>query len=309
MPLEFNAARLLVSEGFSVNADFRYSWSNTETARDAAIDLHASTRFPAQSEGVGVTALVELMVDCLHRSPHTAGLFLPDVNPAGSSPTAPGDTVRIVDQFSPYVIAREPSVRFDEALAVCYKGLEIDTKTGEADDLSIKKGIRRLQNTLPRLLSENILIHMGGPVEENLPFVFCPILLTTAPLYVLHPDVTLAEIESAAEVSDVSESVPFLVLQSDYSPAFKTRCAEECDRLRPLLRTDEGMRIEMKRVRYYNSHANLPFTIIDGLNESDYVHLNRFFTRFVICRNTEFPAFIHSLKTMLGRALENVKLL
>ncbi|MEZ4528562.1 MAG: hypothetical protein R2941_21825 [Desulfobacterales bacterium] len=308
MPLEFDAARVLVDEGFVVNSDFRYAWDSTGMARDSAIDLHARTFFPFP-ESPDRAAQVELLVDCRHRSPETAGIFLPDPNPGGSSRSSGGNSVRVIDQFSPYLVPQDALIAFDADMPVCYKGMEVNLVSGEVDETLFTAGIWQLQNPLPRLLTENVLAFLTGPRTANFPFFFCPVLLTTSVLYVLKKDIRLDEIEHAENVQELGTQTPFLIMCSDMSPDFRARCISESGRLKPLLRTEKAMEIEMKKARYYNSHFNLPFTIIDALNAADYYYLNSFFTRFVICSNACFPEFVRKLKQASANALKTHEIL
>jgi hypothetical protein len=303
MPLEFEAARLLAQEGFAINSDFRYGFHEGETRREKAIDLHARLRM--EMTGGGETGVpLELLVDCVHRPPNAAGLFLPDLNPEGLSPASPGRTLRMVDQFSPFVISPDAAVGFDQNLPLCYKGMEVNLETGEVDEGLFRQGMWRLQNPLPRLLSENIQIQLTALRHENRPFLFCPVLLTTSELYVLRPDITLEGIAAAEDVRDVGTRTPYLVIYSDMSPDFRRRCVTEFDRLRPLLRDEKAEEIERKKARFYGDRINLPFTILDALMAADYFYLNAFFTQFVVCSNDAFPALVRLLKKTAVRALE-----
>lgn len=304
MPLEFEAAQLLSREGFAINSDFRYGFHEGERQRDTAIDLHARLRMGlTEDDDSGIP--LELLVDCAHRAPRSAGLFLPDLNPEGLSPASPGHTLRMVDQFSPFVIGAEAVLGFDQDLPLCYKGMEINLDTGEVDEGVFRRGVWRLQNPLPRLVSENIHVQLTGARHRNRPFLFCPVLLTTAELYVMRADVTLQQISDAEDVREIGTRTPYLVIYSDLSPDFKQRCASEFDRLRPLLREEKAEEIERKKARFYGNRFNLPFTILDALMAADYFYLNFFFTQFVICSNDAFPSLVRTLKRNAENALRS----
>lgn len=200
MPLEFEASRVLVSRWFSVNADFKYVWSDSEAFKDAAVDLHAVSAlvFANRQEA---EARIELLVNCESRHPDILWVFLPDPNRPEFSPRRSGAALRVIDQFSPFVISPDPSAAFEAGLTLYFQGVEIDAGTGEAPRSSYKKRLSQLQNALPRLFTENALGCLTGPPPENLPFLFCPVLLTTAPLYVIQREVELANIQAAESVT------------------------------------------------------------------------------------------------------------
>jgi len=303
MPLEFEAGRFLVDQGFAVNSDFRYAWKDFEIVSDTAIDIYAKGNIP--SGAIDEYLQVELLVDCEHRAPDKVGFFLPDINLPGHLFSS-GNTLRMIDQFSPYIIDPDIKNGFDSGLFLCYKGMEIDLQTGEINDFIYKKGLSKLQNALPRLFTENIMMFLSGPPEENIPFLFCPVLLTTAPLYVMKSNISLEQIQSASDVKEIGAEVPFLIMRSDISPGLKNICINESSRLKEIVRTDNAMSIEMKKARYYNSLFNLPFTIIDALNSAEYFYLNAFFTQFIICNNAEFPLFINTLKKNAKSAFNTI---
>ena len=308
MPLEFEAARMLVAEGFAVNSDFRYSWNDSAERGESSVDLHAKTGIPFEI-GKDPAAQIELLTDCTHRAPNTAALFLPDPNLPEISPVSPGHTIRVIDQFSPYIIEPDAVTVFESDLSVCYKGMEIDLKTGEVDNDLYQHGLQRLRNPLPRLFTENVMNFMTGSRSENIPFLFCPIFLTTSPLYVLRKDVTLEEIANADKLEEVGISVPYLIMYANLSPKFKTVCVNECRQMREILRTEKGMEIEMKKVRYYNNHFNLPFTIIDALTVPEYYFMNAFFSQFFVCSSKHFHDLVTALKKTIIEAVETRKIL
>lgn len=299
MPLEFEASRLLVSRGFMVNSDFKYAWSDSEAFQDAAIDLHAVSELPS-SDRNPAEGKIELLVNCESRHPDILWMFPPDPNRSEFSSEfssgRSGPALRVIDQFSPYVISTGPSADLDAGLPLCGRGIEIDAGTGETSGAPHKRGVAQLQNALPRIFTENTLEFLTGPAHLNLPFLFCPVLLTTAPLYVMKKEVRIQDIEAADSVTDIGDPHPFLVLHSDYSPDFKTRCIDESSPLKELLRTDEAMEIEMKKVRFYNSHSNLPLTILEAVTSGRHAYLNAFFTRFIICDLAGFPVLVDALK-------------
>jgi hypothetical protein len=306
MPLEFEAARLLVAEGFSVNSDFQYAWSGGEGLRDSAVDLHASSSLamPGFDEAV---VLNELLINCAPRHPDVSWLFLPDLNTPEFSTPRGGSTIRMIDQFSPYVISQKPAAAFDAEMPLCYRGIEINMATGEDAGPVFNRGILKLQHSLPRLLTENTFAMLTGPRKMNMPFLFCPVLVTSAPLYVIQKEVSTEDIRAASGIEEVASPAPCLIMYSDFSPDFKTRCMNEAEALKPLLRSEKVMEIEMKKVRHYNSHSNLPFTIIEALNAADFHYLNTLFTRFIVCTQNHFPDFVRGFKQAVHQSLENLE--
>lgn len=305
IPLEMDAARILVSGGFSVNTDARYFWGGTDQHRDAAVDLHGRFAEPLPP----CDARMEVLVNCVTRGPDAAWLFLPDPNPVGAALSGIGTPLRAVDQFSPWAMdapADAPRAAFS---TICAKGLEIDLRTGDENGTVFRNALSRLQNALPRLLNENVQSALTGPREENRPFFFCPILLTSAPLYVMTAGLTPSDIAAAAALEEVSDKTDHLVLSANYSPAFRDRCMSETAGLRALFRTNKAMEIERKKVEHAGSRSNLPFTIMEMLMDGEYACLNRFFTQFLICSADHFARLLDRLTASVHQILENARIL
>ncbi len=307
MPLEFEATSLLVSKGFAVNSDFKYTEVNDSgVARDSSVAIHAVSHIPF-SDPDKTTARIDLLASCRHRRPDEAWLFLPDLNKPNFSPATPGNTIRVIDNFSPYTIESDASVTFDADLPVCQKGIEIDMETGNVSDSMFREGLIQLQYAIPRLLTENAILYLSLLPEQNVPFIFCPVLLTTAQLFVVNKDATTDQIEACSEIHDIATRVPYLIMYSDYGPDFEAQCMRECNKLKKLQRSDKAMAVEQKRARHYKSQQNLPFTIIEALVSGDRYYLNTFFTQFIICSNANFQTLVDTIKKTAVSALNTRK--
>ncbi|MCP4350791.1 MAG: hypothetical protein GY795_35445 [Desulfobacterales bacterium] len=307
MPLEFEAASILVSKGFAVNSDFKYTEVNDfGVVKDSSVALHASSDTPF-SDSDKTAAHIDLLASCRHRRPDAAWLFMPDLNKPDFSPATRGNTIRVIDNFSPYTIESDAAITFDTDLPVCQKGIEIDLETGDSSDSVFRQGLVQLQYAIPRLLTENALLYLSLLPEQNLPFIFCPILLTTAQLFVINKDTTTDQIEACSEIHDIAAQVPYLIMYSDYGPDFEAQCIRECRRLKVLQKSDKAMAVEQKRARHYKSQHNLPFTIIEALTSGDRYYLNTFFTQFIICSNKNFQTLVDAIKKTAESALRTQK--
>lgn len=298
LPLEFEAVRHLTAAGFSVNADLA-------APADGGVDIHARIPlFPEDSTGPrGGPGVLELLVACAHRSPEAVALFLPHPDPQAMALTSPGLALRVVDHFSPFVIGPEEIDSFEEEGRLCARGLELDPSTGMADMDFFRHGLRNLQVPLLRLMADNIVAALTGPEAANLPFLFCPVLLTTAPPRVLTSGAGIEDIAAAARLEDVTDPVSHLVLTSDLGADFQSRRRTEMNRLAVLTRGEKIQEIEMKKARHYNSRFHLPLTLVDALMEGQYVTLSRFFSRFVVCHRNGFASLVDRMVRTARRAL------
>lgn len=311
IPLKFQAANVMASKGFSVRTDYKFGREvpadpSPFQRRETRVDLYGVAHSPF-SRPEKVTAQVEILAECAHRRSDAVWLFLPDPNRGAGSPAAPGPTVRAVDQFSHYTLGGTALETLDAGLPVCQAGLEVDLTSGETDFSALDRGLTRLQHALPRLFSENVMSYMTAPPQENVPFLFCPILLSSAPLYVMNPEADMARFAEADQIGDIAEETPYLIMHMDYGPEFERLCREACEQMRILQRSDKAMLIEQKRARNAESQHFLPFTIIDALITGERYYLAAFFTQFMVCGPGAFPGLLDLLKKTASSVLRSRK--
>lgn len=306
LPLEYEILDILTAQGFSCYSDFKYARNDAGIISDFSVDVHASAFTPFGAED-DLTAKIDILGECEHRHPDINWLFIPNIAARTKTPEDFGQSIRIIDQFSPYTIAREPIIAFDRSLPQCQKGIEINIRTGNVTVSEFNTRLAKLQHVLPRLYTENVLYFQTIRSEWNLPFLFCPILITSAKIFMLKPNISLQHIEDAESLEDVAQETPYIIIQSDYGPDFENQCRCECERLKVLQRNDQTMLIEQQRARYFNTRDNLPFTLIDALTNADRFYLKNLFTRFIACTNNRFSELMDAIKQSVNDALDTRK--
>jgi len=301
LPLEFEAARVLVSQNFSVTADYTYARDDSGIAKDFSVDLLARAFTPFTNPNK-ITASLELLVECKQRNPNTKWLFLPDINRGDLSPITIGITLRAVDEFHKGFFPSSSTIAFDRDGPFCYKGTEIDENTGRVDDSELKHGISQLQYALPRLLTDNILFQLRCHEDDNVPFLFCPILLTTSKLFILNRKVNINDIRTAKSLNDIAKCVPYLFLYSDCGPDFEKHCIKECSSLRnPYSESISDINeYRLKHGEYeFKLPQNLGLSIANG-REHDY------FTQFVVCSFENFPSLLRRIKQITSDMVRRI---
>ncbi|ESA38144.1 hypothetical protein N836_32445 [Leptolyngbya sp. Heron Island J] len=294
LPLEFEAAKFLVSQGFSVSADYTYARDDSGVVKDFSVDLQATAYLPF-SQPDRITAQLDLLIECKQRNPNVRWLFLPDPNPPDFSPITFGRTIRAIDNFSLKFFRPSATTDFDASIKHCYKGTEIDESNGNVYDSELKHGISQLQYALPRLLAETALDNLRKHEDDNIPFLICPILLTTADLMVAKRNLDTSMIESAQCLSDISKSVPYLVLYSDYGPDFQKHCIKECIQLGKI---ESKILDKFDRKRFEAGEYSSISTsfLCQCLAEGMRADLVDYFTQFVICQTSSLKSLIRDIK-------------
>jgi hypothetical protein len=243
------------------------------------------------------------LIECKQRNPHINWLFLPDINRADMSSVSVGWTLRAIDNFHKGFFPPNLSINFDYNGPFCYKGVEIDISKGEVDDKELKHGIEQLQYALPRLLTENITFHANTNFDEdNIPFLFCPILLTTAKLHILKSRTKIEDVKRASSLKDISKSVPYLFIYTDCSPDFITHCKKECAHL------EKSLGKKVKEIsEYRESHGEydfeLPFNFAKSLARGGNHNI---FTQFIVCSLDNFPMLIRRIKKETTYLVKNI---
>jgi hypothetical protein len=305
LPLEFEVAKFLASQGFSVSADYTYARDDSGIVKDFSVDLQATTFLPF-SNPHKITAQLDLLIECKQRNPNVKWLFFPDPNSPDFSPITLGRTIRAIDDFSLKFFRPNTTVDFDEPIVHCYKSIEIDESNGNVYDSELRHGISQLQYALPRLITETALNMLHGHIDDNTPFLICPILLTTADLMVAQRKLTTDMVESATCLADISKSVPYLAFYSDYGPDFERHCIKECTQLEDL---DSEILDEFDTKRFKAGEYSPISTsfLCHCLAKGMRADLVSYFTQFVVCKFSSLDTLIRDIKKISSTAARTLK--
>src|ERR1044072_9186033 len=280
LPLEFEVAKILVSRGFAVEADYTFSRYDANILKNFSADIYASA-YPPFSDEDKINAAIFLLLECKYRTPNKRWLFMPEPNSPRLSNFIIGHTIRVVDEFSPYYFSNKSAIyAIESKLPVCYKGAEINLTDGDVYDADIKQGIAQLRYALPRLLKDSILGYINRHPEDNVPFIFCPILVTTANLHLMNKKTTLPKVKAASDLGNISKQVPYLILYSDYGPYFEGHCRREFVDLANVSENQQLPEIERKHSEGKGRQNRLdsPYYLLGGLVQEARHYMLRYFT-------------------------------
>ena len=305
VPLEYEVAKALVSAGFAVDSDYSYSRDDGGVTKDFSVDIHATAYLPLRSRNYSAT--LELLVECKHRHPGNKWLFFPDPNASDMSPFTLGRTLRAVDGFSKVFFAPNCTVPFDENACFCIKGVEVDISNGVVHDAEIRHGLSQLQYALPRLLSDSITFNLLGHEDDNSPFLFCPILLTTSEVLVAHEGISINSVERASSLEDIASAVPFVVLYLDSTPEFARHRKTACSELDEISRHRNTKEVEAYRSQMGEYAFQLPVTQCMTLANSVGAKFGDYFSQAIVCSLRHFPALIEEIKKVSVSAIKTKK--
>jgi hypothetical protein len=293
LPFEFDVARVLHSKAYFVKADYIYSRSSEGILKDFSVDIRATKLLPwADSDRV---AFVTLLVECKYAHPRKEWLLLPALGTRFFAPWGPGDAIRIVDQFSRHSLAVRPPAFFDAELQQCYKATEVDLANNRVSDEGLRHGIEQLRYAMPRLFTQFALPYFADEGEENPPFVFCPILVTTARLRVVHGHITLQQASGASTPDELGDEAKHLLLYSDYGPDFEAHCSKAST----LLVQEPSVMGQVQSFKV--SDLEEPALTSHGLATAQPEVLSRYFTQFLVCTFSAFPELIDRISGVVAQ--------
>ena len=303
--MEYEVAQILVSKGFSTDVDFAYTRIDSGLEKDFSVDLRA-TSYITKKDG-DIKASIELLVECKYRHPSNKWLFFKDPNDCGFSRFTLGYTLRAVDDFSWQFFPKNATVTFDKNNCFCIKGVEVDVSNGGVHDSEIRHGLLQLQYALPRLLTDRISFESYHQEDENTPFFFCPILLTTSPIMAAKPGVKINTVERADKLEDFASVVPWIVVHSDLTPEFKRHMIAQCAELSKI--AEEPWVKELGRFREAKGEYKhrLPIKQLRMLSGQKRGHPFEYFSQTIVCSLEHFPRLLQEIKRITKSVANRLK--
>ncbi len=313
LPLQADAAAVLAKAGYRISPDFKFRRSHGRTIRESSVALRAATSVPFNGPGKPGVAL-DLLVECRQQPSDVVWLFLPDPGrPRAAAPPEPA-AVRLVDKFCPYAVGSDAGAGLDAPMPSCLKGLRIDLQaarheegaglTGKhrRDRDGLALGLTRLQYALPRLLISAVTMLVEGPPNRNVPWLFCPILLTSARLLAAEQSIDAERVGRADDLSEFTTEVPFLAVRREYGPDFASHCMREFRPLESLQQHENTLNVERRRAGHFREDAELPGALIEALIAADASWLDRLFTQFVVCTRASLGDLLDAVEAVAKSA-------
>jgi hypothetical protein len=219
LPLEFLVAEKLAKLDFDVSGEFTFVRKNEQNVdTEFSVDLRASRMLYRRVGDYNDWAQINLLIECKYNYPGVKWVFAPHPQESSLLTTV----VTTFQDLSKERISNEGIHAlyfdrlhvFDVPLHLCIKGIELHES--DANTQSITRGLNQLKWAIPQLVSD--LLHSQLSVIEmgwaKIEFI-CPILVTTASLYVLRTDLHLSDFQNAENLNDVSEKVEALMVSQD----------------------------------------------------------------------------------------------
>lgn len=211
LPLEYSVRRSLENLGLSGAREFKYERVN-EVGIPAlfSIDIHTTKIYEQLNTNIDCPIFLELFIECKYRKDGTQWIFTPDEYDRFFP--NPKDLFITLDELTDrYFINKSRLNIFGQSYELCGKGIELNHE-GQ-NPKSIKQAIQQLRFAIPNQVAdafEHQVRQYLGPIEPL--FVLIPMVVTTAELWRITPEVTIEDVRKAANLQEVAVQKDVLVL-------------------------------------------------------------------------------------------------
>jgi hypothetical protein len=224
LPLEYLVAKKLSEGSFHIKGEYSYIRQNEQDVNtEFSVDLLATKPliYEPKYEHWGN---INVIIECKYRQPQKMWVFSP--HPAMLSTLPISENPIIVNQYlCTRRIDPEHLSCFRKDVQYCIKGTELlENKRDNPNDIS--HGLSQLRYAAPRLVLDGLSSQIKANDDTSLYIeTVCPILVTTAPLYVLKSELNLEDFRGASEPTDVAEEVDVLIVSQASGPQLHEYCS------------------------------------------------------------------------------------
>ena len=209
LPLEHLIAQKLSKSGIYVSGEYTYLRPNeNEINTEFSTDIWAFNFLEENCGEEEFLACCHFIIECKYCHPGKKWIFSPHLD---DDDTLDVGYINIFQDLCVKQVNASLLKSFDQTLKYCIKGVEIDEK--ECNPEPISKGLNQLKYAAVQLSKNCITNQICAFHDEELRLEFlCPILVTTASLYVIKDNLTLNDFQGLNDVEDIAEKVNFLVV-------------------------------------------------------------------------------------------------
>ncbi len=218
LPLEYLVAEKLSELKYGIQGEYHYLRPNEQgIPTEFSIDIWAVNHLFKRN--LGLWANLNYLIECKYCHEGIKWVF---------APLAKTDTehlfeisvIHTLDKIcTRRIFNKQPIWNLIKRFPLCFKGVELLPKDATAQN--IERGRSQLRYGIPRLaihLSETQMMNFH---DEDLYVEFiCPILVTTADLFVLNKGLRLKEFQRANNINDIAYKAPAIILTNPYSHLF-----------------------------------------------------------------------------------------
>jgi hypothetical protein len=268
LPLEYLVAKKLTDLKFGIHGEYHYLRPNEQGIQtEFSVDIWAVKHLSQKERGIW--AGLNYLIECKYCHTGIKWLFAPHTK-ADTERLFERGIVHALDGLcTRQIFDKRPLWKLTNQFPMCFKGVELLPRDATAQN--IERGRSQLRYGTPRLAIHLLESQMMMFNDQDLLIEFiCPILVTTADIFVLNKGLDLKDFQNANKITDIAYEVPALILTNPYShlftsyaetiiadfhsknPSAKERF-EQLDRLTKKVTGEEETRIESFDFIWFNS--------------------------------------------------------
>lgn len=220
LPLEYLVAEQLHNLNCGIQGEYHYLRPNEQNIlTEFSVDVWAMSHL--QKKETGMWGNLNLLIECKYCYPGIKWFFAPHTKSDLETLFEIGVKSTFDQLCTRQVLDKRPLWQIPRRFFKCYKGIELHSKDASAQN--IERGRAQLAYAIPRLAIHLLESQMITYHDEDLHLDFiCPILVTTADLYVLTQGLKLSHFQNAKAHDDIGTKVSALVLTNPYGHLFNS---------------------------------------------------------------------------------------
>lgn len=218
LPLEYLVAEKLSKLKYGIQGEYHYLRPNEHNVlTEFSIDIWAINDL--FKKNLGLWGNINYLIECKYCHEGIKWVFAQH-SKTDTEHLIGSSVVQTLDKLcTRQIFNKQPIWNLAKRFPLCFKGVELLPNEGTAQN--IERGRSQLRYGLPRLaihLSEVQMMHFH---DEELYIEFiCPILVTTADLFVLNRGLNFRGFQGANDINEISYEVPAIILTNPYSHLF-----------------------------------------------------------------------------------------
>jgi hypothetical protein len=218
LPLEYLVAEKLSELKYGIQGEYHYLRPNEQgIPTEFSVDIWAVNHLFKRN--LDLWANLNYLIECKYCHKGIKWLFAPHTK-TDTEHIFEISVIHTLDKTCTRLIFnKQPIWNLIKRFPLCFKGVEL--LPNDATAQNIERGRSQLRYGIPRLaihLSETQMMIFN---DEDLHVEFvCPILVTTADLFVLNKGLSLNEFQTANDINDIAHEVPAIILTNPYSHLF-----------------------------------------------------------------------------------------
>lgn len=212
LPLEYLLTDKLEKLGIHVAGEYSF-WRVNENKvnTEFSVDLWAFDFLEEDKQKDRYWAAINFLIECKYSHPTVKWVFSPFPEEQEEDML-----IGVIAEHQDFAITRietDPLYLLDEEIDYCIKGIELHDDNCNPN--RIEHGLNQLKYGVVQLTKDRLVEQIASRYDSELNIEFiCPILVTTAPLYVLNTGLSLEMFQQAEEIQSIAKAVDAVVVSS-----------------------------------------------------------------------------------------------